>query len=149
MPTPTEREKSQMYLQRYIPHLPAAGKVVIFDRSWYNRAGIERVMSFLHRRTGQPLSSDDAAGGEGHGRVWYHVAKYIGSMSAPKKTPVSSGSWCICRHSFHFLCGWESARRKACVTGAFGVVPHCCMTLWRLSGIFVTSMTRMSYLAAR
>ena len=44
--TPTEREKSQMYLQRYIEHLPAAGEVVIFDRSWYNRAGVERVMGF-------------------------------------------------------------------------------------------------------
>ena len=43
---PTEREKSQMYLQRYIRHLPAAGEVVIFDRSWYNRAGVERVMGF-------------------------------------------------------------------------------------------------------
>ena len=43
---PTEREKSQMYVQRYLPHLPAAGEVVIFDRSWYNRAGVERVMKF-------------------------------------------------------------------------------------------------------
>ena len=43
---PTEREKSQMYSQRYLPHLPAAGEVVIFDRSWYNRAGVERVMGF-------------------------------------------------------------------------------------------------------
>jgi polyphosphate kinase len=46
LPSPTEREKSQMYVQRYIPHLPAAGEVVIFDRSWYNRAGVERVMGF-------------------------------------------------------------------------------------------------------
>ena len=46
LPTPTDREKSQMYVQRYIPHLPAAGEVVIFDRSWYNRAGVERVMGF-------------------------------------------------------------------------------------------------------
>jgi len=46
LPAPTEREKTQMYLQRYIPHLPAAGEVVIFDRSWYNRAGVERVMGF-------------------------------------------------------------------------------------------------------
>lgn len=46
LPSPTEREKSQMYAQRYIPHLPAAGEVVIFDRSWYNRAGVERVMGF-------------------------------------------------------------------------------------------------------
>ena len=43
---PTEREKSQMYLQRYVPHFPAAGEIVIFDRSWYNRAGVERVMGF-------------------------------------------------------------------------------------------------------
>src|SRR5579863_7092857 len=46
LPAPTEREKSQMYLQRYIAHLPAAGEVVIFDRSWYNRALVERVMGF-------------------------------------------------------------------------------------------------------
>src|SRR5580704_6665616 len=46
LPTPTEREKSQMYLQRYVQHFPAAGEVVIFDRSWYNRAGVERVMGF-------------------------------------------------------------------------------------------------------
>jgi polyphosphate kinase 2 len=44
--TPTDREKSQMYFQRYMPHLPAAGEVILFDRSWYNRAGVERVMGF-------------------------------------------------------------------------------------------------------
>jgi polyphosphate kinase 2 len=46
LPAPTEREKSQMYAQRYLPHLPAGGEIVIFDRSWYNRAGVERVMGF-------------------------------------------------------------------------------------------------------
>lgn len=46
LPAPSDREKSQMYLQRYLPHLPAAGEIVIFDRSWYNRAGVERVMGF-------------------------------------------------------------------------------------------------------
>ena len=46
LPAPTEREKSQMYLQRYVAHLPAAGEIVIYDRSWYNRAGVERVMGF-------------------------------------------------------------------------------------------------------
>jgi polyphosphate kinase 2 len=46
LPAPTEREKSQMYIQRYFGHLPAAGEIVIFDRSWYNRAGVERVMGF-------------------------------------------------------------------------------------------------------
>ena len=46
LPAPTEREKSQMYIQRYMRHLPAAGEIVIFDRSWYNRAGVERIMGF-------------------------------------------------------------------------------------------------------
>src|SRR5260221_8958502 len=46
LPAPTEREKSQMYVQRYLPYLPAAGEIVIFDRSYYNRAGVERVMGF-------------------------------------------------------------------------------------------------------
>ena len=46
LPAPTEREKSQMYAQRYLPHMPAAGEVIIFDRSWYNRAGVERVLGF-------------------------------------------------------------------------------------------------------
>jgi len=50
LPAPTEREKSQMYVQRYLPHLPAAGEVVIFDLSWYNRAGVERVMGFCTER---------------------------------------------------------------------------------------------------
>jgi len=46
LPAPSDREKSQMYIQRYVPHFPAAGEVVIFDRSWYNRAGVEHVMGF-------------------------------------------------------------------------------------------------------
>ena len=66
LPAPTEREKSQMYIQRYLPHLPSGGEIVIFDRSWYNRAGVERVMGFLHRGGGQTLSQHCAASGEGH-----------------------------------------------------------------------------------
>ena len=54
LPAPSDREKTQMYLQRYVPHLPAAGEIAIFDRSWYNRAGVEYVMEFCtkeeHRR---------------------------------------------------------------------------------------------------
>jgi polyphosphate kinase 2 len=46
LPAPTEREKTQLYFQRYVPHLPAGGEIVLFDRSWYNRAGVERVMGF-------------------------------------------------------------------------------------------------------
>ena len=46
LPAPTERQKTQMYIQRYVEHLPAAGEIVLFDRSWYNRALVERVMGF-------------------------------------------------------------------------------------------------------
>ncbi len=46
LPAPSDREKTQWYFQRYVPHFPAAGEIVIFDRSWYNRAGVERVMGF-------------------------------------------------------------------------------------------------------
>src|SRR5512147_752116 len=53
LPAPSDREKSQMYAQRYLPHLPAAGEVVIFDRSWYNRAGVERVMGFCSEEQAQ------------------------------------------------------------------------------------------------
>ena len=49
LPAPTEREKSQMYMQRYMEHFPAAGEVVVFDRSWYNRAGVEKVMGFADK----------------------------------------------------------------------------------------------------
>src|SRR6476620_1873052 len=57
LPAPTEREKSQMYIQRYLPHLPAAGEIVIFDRSWYNRAGVERVMGFCTEAQAQVFLS--------------------------------------------------------------------------------------------
>jgi len=50
LPAPSDREQSQMYIQRYVPHLPAGGEVVIFDRSWYNRAGVERVMGFCTKQ---------------------------------------------------------------------------------------------------
>jgi polyphosphate kinase len=49
LPAPSDREKSQMYMQRYIQHFPAAGEIVIFDRSWYNRAGVEFVMGFCNK----------------------------------------------------------------------------------------------------
>ncbi|MBY5352057.1 polyphosphate kinase 2 [Rhizobium leguminosarum] len=50
LPAPTDREKTQMYMQRYIAHLPAAGEIVIFDRSWYNRPGVDRVMGFCSEK---------------------------------------------------------------------------------------------------
>jgi len=53
LPAPSDREKSQMYIQRYMPHFPAAGEIVIFDRSWYNRAGVEYVMGFCSKEQHQ------------------------------------------------------------------------------------------------
>jgi polyphosphate kinase 2 len=50
LPAPSDREKTQMYMQRYLPHFPAAGEIVIFDRSWYNRAGVEVVMGFCSKK---------------------------------------------------------------------------------------------------
>ena len=69
---PTEREQSQWYFQRYIKHLPAAGEMVLFDRSWYNRAGVEPVMGFCstaqHRISSVRAGFRKAAGGRGHSR---------------------------------------------------------------------------------
>jgi polyphosphate kinase 2 len=70
LPAPTERERSQMFFQRYVPHLPAAGEVVIFDRSWYNRAGIERVMGF---------ATDE------------EVERFLGGVPFVERTMVESG----------------------------------------------------------
>ena len=70
LPAPTEREKSQMYMQRYLPHFPAAGEVVIWDRSWYNRAGVERVMGFC----------DES-----------HVQQFLGMVPAFEKVMVGGG----------------------------------------------------------
>ena len=63
---PTEREKSQMDFQRYIPHLPAAGEVVLFDRSWYNRAGVERLVGFA---TEEERGRAERSAGPGQGGV--------------------------------------------------------------------------------
>ena len=68
LPAPSDREKSQLYLQRYFQHLPAAGEVVIFDRSWYNRASIEHVMGFCTQKHIRTLSRAVSGRGEIHGR---------------------------------------------------------------------------------
>jgi len=70
LPAPSDREKSQMYIQRYLPHLPAAGEIVIFDRSWYNRAGVERVMGFCDEK---------------------HVLRFLNVVPAVEKAIVESG----------------------------------------------------------
>ncbi len=58
LPAPSDREKTQWYFQRYVPHLPAAGEIVLFDRSWYNRAGVERVMGFANEGQVEQFFSD-------------------------------------------------------------------------------------------
>ena len=75
LPSPTEREKSQLYMQRYFAHLPAAGEVVIFDRSWYNRAGVERVMGFCTDEQQQFLKV--RRGSSAHGRSGIILLKYL------------------------------------------------------------------------
>ena len=77
LPSPTDRERSQMYIQRYIKHFPAAGEVVIFDRSWYNRAGVERVMGFCTPRADRPLPRAGPGGREGHRRLGHHPAQVL------------------------------------------------------------------------
>ena len=57
LPAPSDREKTQMYIQRYMAHFPAAGEIVIFDRSWYNRAGVEHVMGFCTKEQTKVFSS--------------------------------------------------------------------------------------------
>ncbi len=77
LPAPSEREKSQMYVQRYLPYLPAGGEVVIFDRSWYNRAGVERVMGFCGKEDVRALLADGAAGRKGHCRFGRDPAQVL------------------------------------------------------------------------
>ena len=77
--TPTEREKTQWYFQRYVAHLPAAGEIVLFDRSWYNRAGVEHVMGFCTRRRVSRIPAR-LPGVRAHaGAFRHHPASSIGS----------------------------------------------------------------------
>ena len=92
LPAPTEREKSQMYIQRYIPHLPAAGEIVIFDRSWYNRAGVERVMGFCTEEQAQALPRGGAAGREGDRRFRRHPAEVLAGGQPRGADPPARGA---------------------------------------------------------
>ena len=69
LPAPSDREKSQMYMQRYMQHFPAAGEIVIFDRSWYNRAGVEHVMGFCTEGSVRTLSRAVSGVRAAHGRT--------------------------------------------------------------------------------
>ena len=102
LPAPTERERTQWYFQRYVPHLPAAGEIVLLDRSWYNRAGVERVMGFCDRRGGRGVLPRPARSSSGcwsaPGSSWSSTgsASATRSRSAGSRpaspTPPSAGS---------------------------------------------------------
>ncbi|MBW2273267.1 MAG: polyphosphate kinase 2 [Deltaproteobacteria bacterium] len=79
--TPTEREKTQWYFQRYVPHLPAAGEMVLFDRSWYNRAGVERVMHFCSEDEYREFMRTCPEFERMLGRAGIHLVKYWFSVS--------------------------------------------------------------------
>ena len=72
LPAPSDREKTQVYMQRYLQHFPAAGEVVIFDRSWYNRAGVEYVMGFCTPKQHRPVPRAVPADREVPGRRRHH-----------------------------------------------------------------------------
>ena len=89
LPAPTEREKSQMYVQRYIPHFPAAGEVVIFDRSWYNRAGVEPVMGFCTAGADRAVPRAGARRREGDGRLRDHAAQVLAGGQPRRADPAA------------------------------------------------------------
>lgn len=77
LPAPSDREKTQIYLQRYIQHFPAAGEVVIFDRSWYNRAGVENVMGFVSKEHHKRFFGSRAGSRRIHRRRRHHTYKNL------------------------------------------------------------------------
>ncbi len=110
LPAPSDREKTQMYMQRYIQHFPAAGEIVIFDRSWYNRAGVERVMGFCTKEQSRrflevcPMFEKEiVAGGIILIKFWLEVGKkeqeqrFEARIDDPlrqwKLSPMDVGSW--------------------------------------------------------
>ena len=112
LPAPTEREKSQMYVQRYLPHLPAAGEVVIFDRSWYNRAGVERVMGFTPEES---------------------VTKFLKYVPAIEKTMLDSGIILI-KYWLEVSMEEQTRRLEARIDDG--------RKIWKLSGMDLKSYSR-------
>ena len=92
LPPPSEREKSQMYVQRYLPHLPAAGEVVIFDRSWYNRAGVERVMEFCTHEQAEQFLAARSRRREGHRRIRRHPGQVLAGGQPGRADPPHRGA---------------------------------------------------------
>ena len=112
LPAPSDREKTQMYAQRYLPHLPAAGEIVIFDRSWYNRAGVERVMGFTDMD---------------------HVKRFLQMVPAFEKIMVESG---IILLKYWLEVSMEEQTRR--IEGRM----HDARKIWKLSPMDVLSYSR-------
>ncbi len=91
LPAPSSREKTQMYFQRYIPYFPAAGEIIIFDRSWYNRAGVEYVMGFC-TDDGASAIFNSVPGSRAIHRRWGHPADQILAWRSARKSK-SDDSW--------------------------------------------------------
>ncbi len=89
LPAPSEREKSQMYVQRYLPHLPAAGEVVIFDRSWYNRAGVERVMGFCTEEQVKGFLRSAPQFEKADGRIRHHPVQVLARGEPGRADPAA------------------------------------------------------------
>ncbi len=86
LPSPTERQKSQLFIQRYLEHFPAGGEVVIFDRSWYNRAGVERVMGFCTEVEYQRFLRDTPRVERELGEIGIRLVKYWFEVSPDEQT---------------------------------------------------------------
>ena len=94
LPAPTERERTQWYFQRYIEHLPAAGEIVLFDRSWYNRAGVEQVMGFCTQGGVPAGSCTSARSSSGCSSRTASCCASTGSRSATTSRSAGSGPGC-------------------------------------------------------
>ena len=92
LPAPSDRQKTQIYMQRYIEQLPAAGEVLIFDRSWYNRPGVERVMGYCTERGREALPAGDPAPRGADHRVRHHAAQVLPRPSARRSRSAASAS---------------------------------------------------------
>jgi polyphosphate kinase 2 (PPK2 family) len=113
LPAPSDREKSQLYLQRYIQHFPAAGEIVIFDRSWYNRAGVEYVMGFCSKsstsascKTARSLSTTSSMEGS--------------SSSRSGLRPATRSRSDVLKPESRIRCGSGSSARWTCPRAAAG-----------------------------
>jgi Polyphosphate kinase 2 (PPK2) len=92
LPAPTEKERTQWYFQRYVAHLPTAGEMVLFDRSWYNRAGVERVMGFC---SDEKYDEFKRAGPtcDRRGRCRYRQARWSGARRGRTRRPAGARRW--------------------------------------------------------